>query len=61
MNLPKCGCVFKYKEKNMECFTRALKKMVGASSYIVCKLETRDKEYGTNILVATTRINMLIS
>jgi hypothetical protein len=25
--------------------------MVGASSYIVCKLETCDKEYGTNIFV----------
>jgi hypothetical protein len=35
--------------------------MVGASNYIVCKLETHDKEYGTNILVATTRINMLIT
>jgi len=52
MNLPKCGCVFKFKEEIMECFTRALKKMVGASSYIVCKLET-NKEYGTNILITS--------
>jgi hypothetical protein len=53
MNLPMCGCAFKYIEKNMECFTRALKKMVSASSYIVCKLETCDKENGTNILVTS--------
>jgi hypothetical protein len=39
------------KKKNMECFIMALKKLVGASSYIVCKFETCDKEYGTNILV----------
>jgi hypothetical protein len=41
------------KKKNMECFNKALKKMDGASSYVVCKLETCDKEYGTNILVTS--------